>query len=187
MTARKKLKIQELVKQRAVEDLPIKLHLGCGDQHLDGWINSDYYDLRVADVQVDASKIPLPDNSVDEIYASHLIEHFDFHQGWTLLGEWHRVLKKSGKLTLETPDLLGLCQEFPKADTNGKVMLYGAFFGFPWYEGNGHKFLYTEVQLFWTLSKVGFTNILRVKPDSIYARSAPQFESTFLKVESYKK
>jgi len=163
-----------------------KLHLGCGDQHLDGWINSDFYNSSVADCIVDCTKINLKDNTLDEIYASHLIEHFHFQEGWKVLGEWFRVLKIGGKLTLETPDLLGLCQEFLTGDDQKRVFLYQSFFGVPWIEGNAHKFLYTEVQLRWTLETTGFKNIRRVKPDSQYANSAPSLESIFLKIEAEK-
>lgn len=44
------------------------------------------------------------DNSIDEIYAGHLLEHFDMHEGKLALQEWKRVLKKGGVITITIPD-----------------------------------------------------------------------------------
>lgn len=82
------------------------LHLGCGDEHLDGYINIDIVKTEATDKVMDATKlINLPDNTVDEIIAYHLIEHLTFVQFRQALLEWCRVLKVGGKLILECPDL----------------------------------------------------------------------------------
>jgi predicted O-linked N-acetylglucosamine transferase (SPINDLY family)/predicted SAM-dependent methyltransferase len=43
----------------------------------------------------------------DEIYASHVLEHFDFSNGGVnkVLVEWHRILKHGGKLYISVPDM----------------------------------------------------------------------------------
>jgi predicted SAM-dependent methyltransferase/cephalosporin hydroxylase len=155
--------------EEAVENLngkPIRLHLGSGDIYLEGWINCDLYGDK-ADVKIDCSKIPLPDNSVQEIYACHLLEHFDFHEAFDVLREWKRVLKPKGLLRIETPDLLKSCRAFVGSDEQGRINLYSHFFSEPWIPGQIHKFLYTETQLRWTLEDVGFKNI-RTIPASRY-------------------
>ena len=189
-------KLEEEVNKKISNGMPVKLHLGCGTVHLDGWINTDNYDLKKADVKMDATKIPLPDGSVDELYSSHLLEHFDYFEGIAILKEWYRVLKNGGKMFLETPDLLALCHKFIEANEDWRVRLYGAFFAYPWINGNGHKFLYTENQLRWTLGQTGFKGIVRVTPDSIYAVAdrmagehegkGPWLESIYMKVECQK-
>lgn len=139
----------------------IKLNLGCNEFLIEGYTNIDLYHPK-ADVKADVRNLPYKDEEVDEILASHLIEHFDFKEAYAVLREWNRTLKKDGLITIETPDLLGLCYRFINSDEMNRVNLYGTFFAKPWIEGETHKFLYTENQLRWTLSQCGFKNIQRV-------------------------
>lgn len=136
----------------------MKLHLGCGGHRLKGWINIDLHN-KAADVIADAKVLPYPDNSADEIYSSHLIEHFHFKDGFVVLKEWYRVLKPGGHMALETPDLLASCRKFINATEEERIGLYGHFYAMPWEPGNTHYFLYTPNQMRWTLETIGFDNI----------------------------
>jgi len=164
---------------------PIKLNLGCGDEILNGYFNCDLYGDK-ADMIFDSANIPFSDNSVNEVRAYHLIEHFDFMKGPKVLKEWYRVLKPGGKLVLETPDLLNTCDQFVKSTEDERILLYGHFFAWPWIPGQAHFFLYTETQMVWTLEQIGFKEIKRVTPDSMYAQANPQWESLYLKMEAIK-
>ncbi len=135
----------------------IKLHLGCGNMILDGYINCDLY--TNAQVICDIKQLPYEDNSIDEIYNCHVIEHLDFFEGQNAIREWHRVLIPNGKLIIETPDLIETCKALLVSDC--KYMLYSQLFGDPWIPGQVHKFLYSEEQLVWTLKNNGFTNMTR--------------------------
>ena len=137
-----------------------KLNLGCGDVMLEGYINCDLY-YEQADINCDVKKLPFEDNTIDEIYASHLIEHFHFHEAFDVLREWKRVLKDGGSIVIETPDFLGCCKRFVNADERGRIDMYSFFFAKPWMAGETHKFLYTEGQLMWALNQVGFHNLVR--------------------------
>jgi ubiquinone/menaquinone biosynthesis C-methylase UbiE len=138
-----------------------KLHLGCGDMILQGYINCDLYNPR-ADVKCDALHLPFEDESVDEIYSAHLFEHFDFYEAFKLLEEWKRVLKTGAKLIIETPDLEANCRALVNLPEERRCHLYDQFYGKPWIPGLGHKFLYTEGQLRITLQWMGFKDIVRV-------------------------
>lgn len=83
---------------------PLNLHLGCGDIRLSGFINIDIAKTPATDKVMDARKLNYPDNSVDTIYASHLLEHFPHGEVPLVLKEWHRVLKPGGKAVIVTPD-----------------------------------------------------------------------------------
>lgn len=139
----------------------LKLHLGCGDIILDGYVNVDLYNPK-AELQCDIKKLPYEDNSVDEVLSCHVIEHFDFKEAFDVLREWYRVLKPDGYIITETPDFLGSCQAFVNGSEEERINLYGHFFAKAWLPGQTHKFLYTENQLKWTLANVGFKNIYRV-------------------------
>lgn len=150
----------------------IKLHLACGNDYREGYINVDLYDENIkVDQKFDVRKIPYPDNSVDEILALHIIEHFDFYEGKEVLKEWYRVLKPGGKLILETPDFLETCREFAESNNDRRIELYVHFFAAPWLEGHVHKFLFTEEQLSTQLKWTGFKNEKRITPLSIYANN----------------
>ena len=151
----------------------IKLHLACGDDYQEGWINVDLYNDKKVDAKFDVSEVPYPDNSVDEIKAFHIIEHFDWYKGQDTLKEWFRVLKPGGRLWLETPDLFASCKAFAEGSHEFQLHLYGHFFSTAWIPGQAHLFLFTEVQLRTQLEWAGFSTINRIAPSSKYLAHYP--------------
>lgn len=90
---------------------PLKLHLGCGQIHFDGYINIDYPQSEhtvqkqiAADVHADISQLILPSESVKEIRSHHMFEHFSRSVALALLCKWHLWLELDGDLVIETPD-----------------------------------------------------------------------------------
>jgi predicted SAM-dependent methyltransferase len=82
----------------------IKLHLGCGWRnfgkdwvHIDG---GDYDHLNDYDI----TRLNFDNNTVDLIYASHVLEYFDRKEAELVLKEWYRVLKPNGILRVAVPD-----------------------------------------------------------------------------------
>ena len=83
----------------------LKLHLGCGNIRLDGFINIDIRQTAATDKIMDISDLAeFSDNSVDLIYASNCLEHFSFRVVADILHEWGRVLRTGGELILRVPD-----------------------------------------------------------------------------------
>lgn len=164
----------------------IKLHLGCGKDYRTGYVNVDLYvdEHTKVDQQFNANSIPYADNSVDEILALHVIEHFDFHESQKVLNEWYRVLRPGGKLVVETPDFLAACRDFVKGPEQKRLELYNVFFAAPWIPGQTHKFLFTEDQLSIQLSWAKFQKIARISPLSIYV--ADEANHLLLAMEAYK-
>jgi predicted SAM-dependent methyltransferase len=79
----------------------MKLNVGCGDKKVEGYVNVDV--VGNPDKVCDLSTFPWPfeDNSADEIFAEHFLEHVkDFEA--TIL-EIHRILKPNGKLCFRVP------------------------------------------------------------------------------------
>jgi SAM-dependent methyltransferase len=90
---------------------PLRLHLGCGEWHLDGYVNIDFplteHTVQTssgADICGDISQLRMPRESVDEIRNHHVFEHFDRQEALALLCNWHQALKVGGTLYIETPD-----------------------------------------------------------------------------------
>ena len=82
----------------------IKLNLGCGWRNFGkDWIHIDGGDYKHLDYN-NIIKLDYEDNSVDLIYASHVIEYFDREEIIEVLREWVRVLKPKGILRLAVPN-----------------------------------------------------------------------------------
>ena len=78
----------------------MKLNLGAGDTKLEGFIPID----RKLGTEV----YPLTDyadDSVEEIRASHILEHFSFDEVTKVIAEWVRVLQPGGKIRIAVPDM----------------------------------------------------------------------------------
>jgi glycosyltransferase involved in cell wall biosynthesis len=176
----------ELFNQKNPRLPSLKLNIASGKDYREGYINADLYSENTdkVDAEFDAMKIPYPDNTVDEILALHVIEHFDFFEGQRVLAEWYRVLKPGGKLVLETPDFLENCKEFVNSDENKRVELYNNFFAHAWFPGGGHKFLFTHSQLATQLHWAKFREHRRIYPISKYP--TPTSGHLFLAMEAIK-
>lgn len=164
-----------------------KLNLGCGNDLRVGYINSDLYNDK-ADVKFDSLVLPYENDTVDEIMAYHIIEHFPYHKAWRALEEWHRVLKPGGRLHLETPDFLSSCEEYVKRNWEGRRALHGHFFSEAGdSSGQLHYFLLTEYHLQWMLEQKGFKRMKRLEPDSSYVTGPPYVDKKLmLNIETFK-
>jgi len=84
----------------------IKLNLGCGKNVLSGWENIDIFPHKKGVIAKDLSKgIPYKKGSVDFIYTEHFLEHLDEVDGFDLLKECYRVMKKGGVIRISVPNL----------------------------------------------------------------------------------
>lgn len=90
---------------------PVRLHLGCGQSYLQGYINIDFpatehtvQAYSIADAHADISRLKCEPNSIDVIESHHIFEHFDRQTALALLCAWHTWLKPGGLLVIETPD-----------------------------------------------------------------------------------
>jgi len=82
----------------------LKLNLGCGGALLKGYVNIDKYYSK-ADQRMDVRHLDYPDESVDEVYSSHLVEHIPASDFPATLREWLRVLKIGGRLKIRCPNI----------------------------------------------------------------------------------
>ena len=87
------------------DTVSLKLHLGCGTNKLEGWINIDSVKSFNPDLLHDiSSPLPYEDQSVEEVLAEDLLEHFDKYLRYVVFGEWVRVLKIGGLMTVQVPN-----------------------------------------------------------------------------------
>ena len=129
----------------------MKLNLGSGCAPIEGYTN--------VDAKFGDSAFPLayPDNSVDEIYASHILEHFPQAQCTDVLIDWVRVLKPGGVLKVAVPDFKWIAQEYLKGASEYPLM--GYVIGGQTDDHDYHKALFDETALRHRLRVAGLTDI----------------------------
>jgi hypothetical protein len=79
--------------------MSLKLNIGAGSTVIPGFTPID------RKFGSEAFPLQYADNSVDEIRASHILEHFSFADAQEALKEWTRVLKPGGRIRLAVPDI----------------------------------------------------------------------------------
>lgn len=83
----------------------IRLNLGARDRAIPGFLSVDCDPHQGVDIVADVSDLSqFADGSVQEIVASHILEHFPSSKTLPVLKEWHRVLKNGGILYIGVPD-----------------------------------------------------------------------------------
>jgi len=144
-----------------------KVHLGCGKQILDGWINVDlikdpnitYHDLR--------NPLPFDDNSIDFFFSEHFFEHLNKDDGIKLLSEIYRCLKPNGvsRITVPDLDLLVKCYNdnninfFAPIGFRAKTRCELINGGMRRWE---HKYMYNKEELLLIHKECNFTNYIIV-------------------------
>lgn len=114
-------RLSAAIHDRIQESAPIRLHLGCGQTLLDGYVNVDFprseHNVMTVrpDFEEDIRTVELPVGSIDEIRLHHVFEHFDRVTALALLIRWHSWLKPRGILRIETPDFEGCVEVFASA------------------------------------------------------------------------
>lgn len=147
----------------------MRLHLGCGKKYRQGWVNIDGGGR--CDVVHDLSTpLPYGDGEALEIEAIHLFEHFYPQDVEGILTDWHRVLMKGGKLTLEMPDIYksakNLIAEIDRGEQPSNKWAMWPIYGDNPDRGHYdcHKWGWTFKTLSPILLSVGFRSVVECSP-----------------------
>lgn len=136
----------------------MKLHLGCGTKIIPNYINIDARDNPGVDVVAKINKLSqYKDNSVDLIYACHVLEHFGRWEYKDVLSEWTRVLKPGGYIRLAVPDFDKIARMYIDGYKLSELM--GLLYGGQNYPGNTHYTTFTFESLKLDLEGLGYHNI----------------------------
>jgi len=159
-----------------------KIHIGCGNAILSGWVNIDIESLPGVDLVLDVRQ-GLPFDAAEYVFAEHFIEHLDFQSGLAFLRECRRVLTASGVLRLSTPNLdwVWLNQYHYGAWQDGGEAVRDCFWMNKAFRGWGHQFLYNRQTLTEVLKEAGFGTIESVA----YGESRPPARSNRERHETY--
>ncbi|MBO9999591.1 MAG: methyltransferase domain-containing protein [Cyanobacteria bacterium SID2] len=151
----------------------VKLHIGGKKAHPD-WKIFDIEPRPEVDFVGNAADLSqFEDNSIDAIYASHVLEHFYHSLNNELidtLTEWHRVLKPGGKLLISVPDLQTVCWLYlnPNLLPFERLHLMRVMFGGQTNEFDVHKVGFDFDILALYLEEVGFFEYERVMEFNLF-------------------
>ena len=93
----------------------MKLHLGCGMNYLDGWVNIDVMDNAKVDIHSQIEDLDYPDNSIDEILLMAVFEHFPRHVAIMQLRKFYKWLKNKGIINVLVPDFWGTIKKMQES------------------------------------------------------------------------
>jgi len=141
-----------------------KLHLGCGNVHINGWCNVDVLKTGSTDLVFDILSLPgISDNSVNEIYSCHVLEHFPHAEVNKILSRWYEVLKTNAVIRISVPDLDAITRIYQKNISHfqipGNQPWIGLIYGGQKDQYDFHKTGYNFCYLKYLLEQVGFKNI----------------------------
>ncbi len=145
---------------RRKSDAGQRLHIGCGQEAIPGWINIDNQALPGVDRVLDVRR-GLPFRGVSAIFAEHFLEHIRFEDGLAFLKECRRVLADFGVVRISTPNLdwvyVTHYPSWPSGSAEERFrdcfQLNQAFHGW------GHQFLYNSSTLEAALKSAGFADV----------------------------
>lgn len=156
-----------------------KLHIG-GKEIKEGWELLNAMDIEGVDHLMNATDLSkFEDNTFSAIYASHVVEHFDFAgELFQTMEEWNRVLKPSGTLYVSVPDIDILCAmiiDKKQLDTNTRWSIMQMMFGGHLDEYDYHKVGLNLEFLGSILTQTGYENIVRVPSFGLF-QDTSEFE-----------
>ena len=144
----------------------LKLHLGCGGNRMDGWVNVD---TAGADVNADLTRPwPFTDESAKFLFTEHMLEHMTPIEAESCLCEAYRVLRKNGIIRIALPCVSHICTLVADGRWRDQAWLQWPQFSHiktaaemmntVWYDW-GHKWMYDHEELERRLRNSGFENI----------------------------
>jgi predicted SAM-dependent methyltransferase len=183
-------KIESLIQS----PLPIKLELGAGENRgIPGWTYIDSNDQCDLDLDL-AQPLPFPDDRVDIIYSSHLMEHFKYTDLLKFLAECLRILKPGGKFSAAVPNARIYLNAYYDPDKFNSEMFcrykqayhYNSkidYVNYMAYMDGHHQYMFDEENLLEVLKKAGFSNVALRYFDKGLDLEFRDFQSIYVEAE----
>lgn len=140
-----------------------KLEIGSGKRPSDGYISSDINAFDGIDIAAAPWDINFPDNSLTEIIALGVVEHFTYEQVNKCLSNVYRMLQNDGKFYFDVPDITIWCK-YVVDYFEGKEIpfeihhVFATLYGWQRWTGDEHKSGWHQKLLEETLKNSGFIN-----------------------------
>lgn len=166
-----RLRVEQLAAAQS-STIELRLHLGCGANILQGWLNTDAMPSPDVDYLDCTRRFPFVDDSFHAVFCEHLIEHIEKPQAHSMAQEVFRVMRSNAKFRIVTPSLEGIARlalDPQSADARKYVEFCRRFLGDPSaqisdavnlaFYGHGHRHVYQVEELGAMLRQVGFVDI----------------------------
>jgi predicted SAM-dependent methyltransferase len=159
---------------------PVKFNLGCGQAAgmRDGYINVDLHG-ESADENLDCRRIGQLTKKyglADEVYCSHLLEHFRVEEIPGIIRDWVDALKPGGLLWMEMPDFRWACEQWLSTPEDDPEKYHRKMYEIFGLSGNGmeHKCGITKELLMSLLTTLPLENIeITVLPAGTQMKGLP--------------
>lgn len=148
----------------------MKLHVG-GKVVKDGWKLLNVMALPGVDYLGDVCDLSqFEDDSIEEVYASHVLEHIPQSKVVGTLEGLHRVLQPGGRLLVSVPDLDVLCRSIldPELTADQKFHVMRMIYGGQVHDHDFHYFGWNRLFLEGYLRGVGFSDVKQVERFGIF-------------------
>lgn len=144
--------------------------LNIGGKH----VHPDYQIVNVqkldgVDHVADCRSLPFENDSVDEIYASHVLEHLGYQMdARNALAEWHRVLVPGGLVRIAVPDLVAACTWYLMCSGKDRKYMMRVMYGGQLDEFDFHYAGYDFDLLKEFMTEAGFKDIRQVQSFGVF-------------------
>ncbi len=146
-------------KIRSLQATPrLRLHVGCGKERLEGWVNLDLKQLPSVDLAVNVTQ-GLPFSGAELVFAEHFLEHLTLSDAVSFLEESHRALAEGGWIRLSTPNLDWILATHHRAEGESHERTAMALALNRAFRGWEHQFLWNREMLEEALEATGFTDL----------------------------
>ncbi len=146
-----------------------RVHLGCGNDYMEGFINIDgNYRCKVDYLLDIRAGLPFPSDSMHYVYSCHMLEHLYPSEAAHLIAEIYRVLNPYGYARLLMPDFdhaIRICNgeiesKWPRAFESPSAQAINYLFC----DGQ-HRYAYSYELVKEVAEKAGFAEIERSTPN----------------------
>jgi len=148
------------------KDGKVYVNLGCGVNTSSEFINVDARGFPHTHHIHNVTNLSMfPSDSVDLLYASHLLEHVPRGELIKTLKEWKRVLKKGGVLRFGVPDFDGLIEVYTLSGKDVKIIV-NQLMGTDG-EYDDHHTIWNEKYAREVLQEAGYKEVRRWDPKEV--------------------
>ncbi len=146
-------------------DGKVFVNVGCGFDTSTEFINVDVLPLpHIHHVHNISDLSMFPTDSVDLVYASHVLEHIPRKNIASTVKEWRRILKKDATLRISVPDFDNLVASYIGEGRNTDLVQDNVLGQEPPYDNHYTLWNMEKIDVF--LKEAGFTNVRRWSPDT---------------------
>lgn len=139
------------------QDTQIKLNIGGGDYEIPGYINVDRkFGGEAYPVTLPGGK-RVAEGTVDEIRASHVLEHFSHRDTAKVLQHWVSLLKLDGLLKISVPDFDWIVKSY--ASGRGGLPYEGFLMGGHCDENDKHHAIFNRDKLLTMMELAGLKDV----------------------------